>query len=67
MGLFDRIASRLVPDLGDIEQGMAGNPNAPAEVLRQMAEKEPKLWETILANPGCPADVAEYIRNHSTE
>ncbi|MBT8162592.1 MULTISPECIES: hypothetical protein [Arthrobacter] len=67
MGLFDKIASRFVPELGDVEQDMAGNPNAPAELLRKMAEKEPKLWETILANPSCPSDVAAYIQNRRTE
>lgn len=63
MGLFDKLASKLVPELGDIETSMAKDPKAPAEMLRKMAKQEPKLWDAILENPSCPEDVRQYITN----
>lgn len=62
MGLWERLGARFVPELDDIELGMASDPSAPAELLRRMAAKEPKVWDALLANPSCPTDAAEYIR-----
>lgn len=62
MGIFERLAAKFVPELDDIESGMAADPTAPTQLLRSMAEKEPRLWDTLLANPACPPDVAEWIR-----
>ena len=40
---------------------MAKDQKAPAEMLRKMANQEPKLWDAILENPSCPEDVRQYI------
>ena len=61
MGIWEQLGARFVPELDDIELGMAGDPAAPAEILRRMAAKEPKLWDALLANPSYPQDVREYI------
>lgn len=63
MGIWDRL-SRITGvdrDIEELEAGMAGDPAAPAELLRRMAEGSPALRPVIRQNPACPPDLAEWI------